>query len=72
MTEKNIRWTAEIVTGQCPTCNEFTSLVGINNTFFRCTNCGEDLEQKVNGVIKYVVSKDLDSRPPYVKEKESI
>ena len=22
--------------------------------FFRCTNCGFDVEQKVNGVIKYM------------------
>jgi len=45
-----------------------TLLVGINNTFFRCTNCGEDLEQKVNGVIKYVISKDLDSKVPHGKD----
>ena len=35
MTEKNIRWTAEIVTGQCPTCEEYTSLVGITKEFYR-------------------------------------
>jgi hypothetical protein len=29
-------------------------LVGIDGTFFRCISCGEDLEQKVNGVIKYL------------------
>ena len=34
MTEKNIRWTAEIVTGQCPTCTEITSLVGITKEFY--------------------------------------
>jgi hypothetical protein len=28
--------------------------VGIDGTFFRCISCGEDLEQKVNGVIKYL------------------
>jgi hypothetical protein len=23
---------------------------------FRCVNCGHDLEQKINGVIKYVIA----------------
>jgi hypothetical protein len=29
-------------------------MVGIDNKFYRCISCGEDLEQKVNGVIKYI------------------
>ena len=58
----------EVVSGKCDACHMHTLLVGINNTFFRCTNCGEDLEQKVNGVIKYVVSKDLDSKVPHGKD----
>ncbi len=29
-------------------------LVGIANSYYRCSNCGQDLEQKVNGVIKYI------------------
>jgi hypothetical protein len=34
-------------------------LVGIQQSFYRCTNCGDDIEQKVNGVIKYMkVDKD--------------
>ena len=44
----------EIVTGTCPTCNEKTLLVGIANSYYRCSACGVDLEQKVNGVIKYI------------------
>jgi dihydroxyacid dehydratase/phosphogluconate dehydratase len=31
-----------------------TLLVGIANSYYRCSNCGMDLEQKVNGVIKYI------------------
>ena len=46
----------EIVTGTCPTCNEKTLLVGIANSYYRCSACGMDLEQKVNGVIKYIVA----------------
>ena len=40
---------AEIVNGICPTCEEYTPLVGITKQFFRCLTCGTDLEQKVNG-----------------------
>ena len=45
----------ELVTGHCPECHLDTILVGIQRSFYRCTNCGEDIEQKVNGVIKYMV-----------------
>ena len=45
---------AEIVNGICPTCEEYTPLVGITKQFFRCMTCGSDLEQHVNGVIKYI------------------
>ena len=41
----------EVVNGQCPTCDEFTMLVGITNQLYRCMNCGSDLEQHVNGKI---------------------
>ena len=58
----------EIVSGKCEACDMHTLLVGINHTFFRCTNCGEDLEQKVNGVIKYVVANDLDIKVPHGKD----
>ena len=50
----NIRLEAEIVNGICPTCDEYTPLVGITKQFFRCMTCGSDLEQKVNGVISYI------------------
>ncbi len=44
----------EIVNGVCPTCEEFTMLVGVTKTFYRCMNCGADLEQFVNGKISYI------------------
>ena len=44
----------QIVTGECPECNTTTMLVSFNANFYRCVNCGNDLEQKVNGVIKYM------------------
>ena len=54
MTGKNFKITAEIVNGICPTCEEYTPLVGITKQYFRCLTCGSDLEQKVNGVISYI------------------
>ena len=46
--------TAEIVNGKCPTCSEFTMLVGLTKEFYRCMNCGADLEQHINGKISYL------------------
>ena len=54
MTEKNFKITAEIVNGICPTCDEYTPLVGLTKQFFRCLTCGADLEQHVNGKISYM------------------
>ncbi len=56
MTGKNFKITAEIVNGVCPTCDEYTMLVGITKQFFRCMTCGADLEQHVNGKISYIPS----------------
>ena len=54
MTEKKFKITAEIVNGMCPTCSELTTLVGLDKAFYRCMNCGSDLEQHVNGKISYL------------------
>ena len=54
MTGKNIKIDAEIVNGICPTCEEYTMLVGITKQFYRCLTCGADLEQHVNGCIRYI------------------
>ena len=50
--------TSQIVTGQCPECRTETLLVCFEPHIYRCVNCGYDLEQKVNGVIKYVVANE--------------
>ena len=54
MTGKNFRVTAEVVNGKCPTCDEYTMLVGLSKEYYRCMNCGADLEQHVNGKISYI------------------
>ena len=49
-----VKFVTEIVTGECPECDCKTMLVNIYTNIYRCVNCGEDVEQKVNGVIKYM------------------
>ena len=58
----------EIINGVCPTCEEFTMLVGVTKTFYRCMNCGADLEQFVNGKISYIPT--LSPKPLESKMKE--
>jgi|TARA_R110002020_G_scaffold69381_1_gene180591 uncharacterized protein (DUF983 family) len=45
---------AEIVNGKCPTCEEFTMLVGLTPEMYRCMSCGADLQQHINGKISYI------------------
>ncbi len=55
MTEKNfLKFYPDIVNGKCPTCTETTMLVGLTKDFYRCLNCGADLQQHVNGKISYL------------------
>jgi uncharacterized protein (DUF983 family) len=60
---------AEIVNGKCPTCDEFTMLVGLTPEMYRCMNCGADLRQHINGKISYlpVITSPEDAKP-FVKE----
>ena len=60
---------AEIVNGKCPTCDEYTMLVGLTKEFFRCMNCGADLEQHVNGKIIYLrIIQTPKGAKPFVRE----
>ena len=55
MTEKkSIKIHTEIVNGICPTCEEYTMLVGITPEMYRCISCGTDLQQYINGKISYI------------------
>ena len=58
---KSYIFQTEIVTGVCPECTANTLLVGLKNSFYKCSICGETLEQRVNGVIKYIQA-DKDTR----------
>ena len=71
MTEKNFKIQAEVVNGKCPTCEEYTMLVGISKQFFRCMTCGSDLEQHVNGKISYLPTVSLNTNiSPFEYGKE--
>ena len=67
---KKFKIEAEIVQGECPTCKQLTTLVGISSQFFRCMECGGDLEQHVNGKISYlpIMSKPLDGAKLFIKD----
>ena len=68
--EKNfMKINAEVVNGECPTCNQITVLVGVSSQFYRCMECGADLEQHVNGKISYlpIMSSRKDGGTPYDK-----
>ena len=50
----HIKLRPEIASGVCPHCEEMSSFVSIVRDNYRCMNCGFDVEQKVNGVIRYL------------------
>jgi len=50
----------DTVSGICPECEEDTILVAIVTDYYRCTNCGYDVKQYVNGSIKYLKLEDYD------------
>ena len=52
--KNKLKFKPEIITGVCPTCAEDTLLVSLTQEYYRCITCGTDLEQKINGVIKYI------------------
>ena len=69
MKNKTFKFNTEVVKGKCPTCDEYTMLVGIDRSFFRCVDCGADLEQHINGKISYIpVISSSKEYTPYIKE----
>ena len=56
----------DTVSGKCEYCEEETILVAIVPEYYRCTNCGEDTKQHINGSIRYLQLSDFDK--DYIKE----
>ena len=51
---KDMGFKPEITNGTCPPCTMPTILISLTRDCYRCVTCGTDLEQKINGVIKYM------------------
>ena len=59
----------DTVHGVCEECNEDTILVAIVTDYYRCTNCGSDTRQHVNGSIRYLKLSERDKE--YIKKNDS-
>ena len=57
----------QVVNGTCPTCSSNTVFVSLCPELYRCTNCGVELEQKVNGVISYIPAVAAGSKIPVLE-----
>ena len=56
----------DTVHGFCEECEEDSILVAIVSEFYRCTNCGADTKQHINGRIRYMSLSESDIK--YIKE----
>ena len=56
----------DTVNGHCEYCGEEAVLVAIVPEYYRCTKCGEDTKQHINGSIIYLQLTDLDKE--FIKE----
>ena len=52
----------DTVTGYCKHCEEDSILVAIVSEFYRCTNCGADTKQHINGRISYIQLSESDKK----------
>ena len=50
----------DTVHGLCEECQEEAILVAIVQEYYRCTNCGHDTKQHINGRIRYMTLSDSD------------
>ena len=55
----------DITNGVCPMCEMPTMMVSLAKDTYRCMSCGSDLEQKINGVIKYMpITRSIQQEKP--------
>ena len=50
----------DTVVGVCEECGEDIVLVSVVTDYYRCTNCGTDTKQYVNGRIRYMQLTEAD------------
>ena len=65
--KQRIKFNTEVVKGLCPECHQDTVLVSVVPDFYRCSMCGNDLKQHVNGKISYIPAISLSE-----KEKQEL
>mgnify|MGYP003114159585 CR=1 FL=1 len=59
----------DTVQGHCEECGEDSVLVAIVTEFYRCTNCGHDTKQHINGKIRYLQLSEDEKK--FIKENGS-
>ena len=59
----------DTVHGFCEQCEEETILIAIVQDYYRCTNCGHDTRQHINGSIRYL--KLTESDKAYIKAHDN-
>jgi len=66
--EKTIKLFNKIdtVVGHCEECGDETILVALVQEFYRCTGCGADTKQHINGRIRYMQLSEADKH--FIKE----
>ena len=60
--KKTIKFKTEVVNGVCPECNQEALLVSVVPEMYKCTVCGENLRQNVNGKISYIPTMALSEK----------
>ncbi len=54
-----IKFNTEVVNGLCPNCEQETLLISVVPEFYKCTICGDNLKQHINGKIAYIPAMHL-------------
>ena len=57
----------DTVHGHCDECDEEAIMVAIVTEYYRCTNCGADTRQHINGSIRYLKLDESDKK--WLKEQ---
>ena len=52
----------DTVNGHCEECGEEAIMVAIVTDYYRCTNCGADTKQHINGSIRYLKLDESDKK----------
>ena len=57
----------DTVNGHCEECGEDAIMVAVVTDYYRCTNCGADTKQHINGSIRYLKLDESDKK--WLKER---